>query len=54
MQQENLKKRNEIKKAKQTVIGKQMCTRGKYTSFYRKKRCHIAGNDIARYVAEGV
>ena len=37
MQQENLKKRNEIKKAKQTVIGKQMCTRGKYTSFYRKK-----------------
>ena len=37
MQQENLKKRSEIKKAKQTVIGKQMCTRGKYTSFYRKK-----------------
>ena len=37
MQQENLKKRNEIKKAKQTVIGKQMCTRGKHTSFYRKK-----------------
>lgn len=37
MQQENLKKRNEIKKAKQTVIGEQMCTRGKHTSFYRKK-----------------
>lgn len=37
MQQENLKKRNEIKKAKQTVIGKQMCTRWKHTSFYRKK-----------------
>ena len=37
MQQENLKKRNEIKKAKQTVIGKQMCTRGKHPSFYRKK-----------------
>ena len=37
MQQENLKKRNEIKNAQQTVIGKQMCTRGKHTSFYRKK-----------------
>ena len=37
MQQENLEKRNEIKKAKQTVIGKQMCTRGKHTDFIERR-----------------